>query len=76
MTPENFCYWLNGWFELNKTIDHRDGATKETLEVIQKHLALVMNRPVIMPLGSGTKEREKAIDRIKTIGPLSTTMVC
>lgn len=41
MTADNFCYWLQGWFELNETIDHRDGATKETLAVIRKHLDLV-----------------------------------
>ena len=41
MTSRDFCYWLQGWFELNKTIDHREGATKETLYMIQNHLALV-----------------------------------
>lgn len=44
MTPENFCYWLQGWFELNQTIDHRNGATPETLQVMQDHLALVFNK--------------------------------
>lgn len=44
MTPENFVYWLQGWFELNKTIDHREGATPETLKVIENHLALVLNK--------------------------------
>lgn len=41
MTPENFCYWLQGWFELNETIDHREGATVETIDIIKNHLALV-----------------------------------
>lgn len=41
MTSRDFCYWLQGWFELNKTIDARKGATPETLEVIEKHLQLV-----------------------------------
>lgn len=41
MTADNFCYWLQGWFELNDTIDHREGARKETLDVIRKHLDLV-----------------------------------
>lgn len=43
MSPENFCYWLQGWFELNTTIDHRSGATKETLEMMKSHLDLVFN---------------------------------
>jgi hypothetical protein len=41
MTPENFCYWLQGWFELNETIDHREGATPETIATIKNHLNLV-----------------------------------
>lgn len=46
MTPENFCYWLNGWFELNQTIDHRKGATPETMEMIKNHLDLVFNKVI------------------------------
>lgn len=41
MTSRDFCYWLQGWFELKETIDHREGATKETLDSIKKHLAMV-----------------------------------
>lgn len=44
MNYETFCYWLQGWFELNKTIDHREGASKETLKVIEDHLALVFSK--------------------------------
>lgn len=41
MTPENFCYWLQGWFELNRTIDHQEGATQETMKMIETHLGYV-----------------------------------
>jgi hypothetical protein len=44
MNSTEFCYWLQGWFELNKTIDHRDGASKETLDVIEQHLQLVFDK--------------------------------
>ena len=44
MTPENFCYWLQGWLELNTTVDHRDGATPETLKMIKDHLDLVFKK--------------------------------
>ena len=44
MTPEQFAYWLQGWFELNKTIDHREGATPETLKMIEDHLDLVFKK--------------------------------
>ncbi|MBM6442390.1 hypothetical protein JQF37_01950 [Pseudomonas sp. MIL9] len=41
MTPEQFCYWLQGYFELKQTIDHRAGATPETMKVIEDHLKTV-----------------------------------
>jgi len=44
MTPEQFTYWLQGWFELNKTIDHREGATPETLKMIEDHLKTVFTK--------------------------------
>lgn len=49
MTPEAFCYWLQGWFELNSTIDHRKGATPETLEMIKKHLQSVFTNTIMNP---------------------------
>lgn len=40
MTPENFCYWLQGYFELYgpKTLDE-----KET-RIVWDHLNLVFNK--------------------------------
>jgi hypothetical protein len=43
MTPENFCYWLQGWIELNKTSNKNAKASKETLEMIENHLKLVFS---------------------------------
>ena len=44
MSPENFCYWLQGWFELNQTIDHQKGLRQETLDMVKDHLDLVFNK--------------------------------
>lgn len=44
MTPEQFCYWLQGYFELKKTIDHREGATQETMKMIEDHLQTVFHK--------------------------------
>lgn len=46
MTSRDFCYWMQGWFELNETIDHRNGATQETLEVIRRHLNMVFHHEI------------------------------
>ena len=62
MTPENFCYWLQGWFELNETIDHREGATPETLKMIQDHLALVFNKVTPNQAERNKEIRDKVIE--------------
>jgi hypothetical protein len=66
MTPQNFCYWLQGWFELNRTVDHRDGATPETMKMIEEHLALVFKEEykVANPPVQGTSVKS-FIDGIK-----------
>lgn len=46
MQSRDFCFWLQGWFELNETIDHRDGASKETLQVIKNHLHMVFKHEI------------------------------
>lgn len=46
MTSRDFCYWLQGWFELNETIDHREGATPETMAMIKNHLTLVFKHEI------------------------------
>jgi hypothetical protein len=41
MTPENFVYWLQGWFELNQTLKQDVVITNKTLDMIEDHLKLV-----------------------------------
>lgn len=38
MTPENFCYWLQGHFELG------GNSTPESINVIKEHLNLVFKK--------------------------------
>lgn len=38
MTSRDFCYWLQGFFELNPEMK---GVTVDQLECIKKHLSLV-----------------------------------
>ena len=51
MTSRDFAYWLQGYFELKDTIDHRLGATPETMELIKKHLALVFKHEIDPSMG-------------------------
>lgn len=48
MTPENFCYWLQGYFELNagkneNNIEKYD-LSRSQISMIQEHLKLVFNK--------------------------------
>jgi hypothetical protein len=40
MTPENFCYWLNGFIEINQP----EEITEKQLQIIKDHLKLVMEK--------------------------------
>lgn len=40
MTPENFCYWLQGFAEIQNPIE----ITKEQVQVIKDHLKLVFTK--------------------------------
>lgn len=62
MTSQSFCYWLMGWFELNKTIDHRGGASKETLDLIERHLALVFKHEIDPSMGN--KDVQATLNKI------------
>ncbi len=40
MTPENFCYWLQGYFEISESKE----LTEEQINIIKSHLELVFNK--------------------------------
>lgn len=67
MTAENFCYWLQGWFELNTTIDHRNGATKETLDMMKRHLDLVFTNVTKRDLDLGYKLIDTKFTGVSTL---------
>lgn len=58
MTSRDFCYWLQGYFEIQgpKTID------KDQLETIQKHLNLVFKHEIDPTFGD--KKKQDALNAI------------
>lgn len=42
MTPKEFCYWLQGYFELNT--EGWSGLTENQVKVVKNHLDLVFNK--------------------------------
>lgn len=45
MTPENFCYWLQGYFEIREASGKdKELLTQAQVNMIQEHLRLVFNK--------------------------------
>lgn len=80
MTSRDFCYWLQGWFELNSTIDHREGASKETLAMIERHLALVFKHEIDPSMPDPTGQLQAAHEgrppQIGGVGPHGEVYRC
>lgn len=66
MTPENFCYWLQGLLEVGQP----DTLNQEQIKIIQDHLTLVFTK--LTPNRGDTLDRLKLADLFtenKTITP-------
>lgn len=59
MTPENFCYWLQGLFEVGKP----KVLTEEQVEEIRNHLALVFHK--VTPDLTVSFDSSKFLEKIK-----------
>lgn len=46
MTSREFCYWLQGWFEINTGENSIEELTFEQVDAIKKHLALVFKHEI------------------------------
>ena len=58
MTPEQFCYWLNGFGELSP-----DVPTPEQWQSIKEHLATVFNKVTPRVQGQLKELNRRAIDK-------------
>lgn len=56
MTARDFCYWLQGYFEV--TGDRYDELSPDRVEVVKKHLALVFAHD-LDPQAGGPGEQAK-----------------
>ena len=69
MTSRDFCFWLQGFYELTDTTD---GITPEQTEMIKKHLALAFKHEIDPSMGD--KEHQAVLSDVHNhdvhIGPL------
>lgn len=66
MTPENFVYWLKGYFEVSQHLDGPKTLNEKQVEEIQNHLKLVMTK--VTPDLSAVKDTQVVIPQ-QTIFP-------
>lgn len=55
MTSRDFCYWLQGFFEL---AEGQSGMSHEQAEAVRKHLALVFKHEIDPSHGDETHQAE------------------
>lgn len=67
MTPEQFCYWLQGFFEI---VDDEGGIALSCrqVSVIRDHLSLVLDKR--------TPERKALSDLVRTLPPDPNRRIC
>ena len=65
MTSRDFCYWLQGYFEINTP----DSIQEKQTEIIKKHLALVFKHEIDPSMGD--KEHQDVLNEIHyPVGPV------
>lgn len=76
MTPENFCYWLQGYFEISN-FDSLDESlailNADQVKEIRNHLNLVLNK--VTPKVSFTSNTS-SINNLYTLKDLHTIPAC
>jgi hypothetical protein len=62
MQSRDFCYWLQGYFEISNTLPQQAQLTKEQVQLIQKHLNLVFEHEIDPSMGG--KEHQDELNNI------------
>ena len=71
MNTQDFCYWLQGYFELAMT-PTKEGLTPQQVEVIKEHLQLVFKKETVKTVPDLTDEKLQDLkDRLYGAGKYS-----
>lgn len=62
MTSRDFCYWLQGFFEINQANGPLGGLSPEQAAMVQKHLHLVFKHEIDPTHGSA--EHQAKLDAV------------
>ena len=59
MTSRDFCYWLQGYFELNPAnTDQRIKIEEWQIQIIKNHLAMVLKHEIDPSMGTLTHQQQ------------------
>lgn len=72
MTSKDFCYWLQGYFEI--TTHAKKNLTAEQVKMIQKHLNLVFKHEIDPSYGDQT--HQDALSHIHSSGSSNVLVRC
>lgn len=60
MKPENFCYWLQGFFEISEQSNQNTQLSSKQIETIKNHLNLVFAHSIDMQATEHIKDPVEA----------------
>jgi hypothetical protein len=70
MTSRDFCYWLQGFFEL-RSKGERDDMSAEQIDVVKRHLALVFKHEIDPSIDRKDPVKKVELDKIhESVGKL------
>lgn len=64
MTSRDFCYWLQGYFELNEELQDGRGMGAGQTEMVKRHLALVFKHEIDPSIDKGRPGLAQAMQAI------------
>jgi len=70
MTSRDFCYWMQGFFE----IQNPESIEKDKVEMIKKHLNLVFKHEIDPSMGD--EEHQKALNKFHSTGKSDVVIRC
>lgn len=74
MTSRDFCYWLQGFFEITKANRPLIELTSDQVAMIEKHLSLVFAHEIDPSMG--TPEHQSQLNLIHSSRPDSSMVRC
>lgn len=67
MTSRDFCFWLQGFFELSGLNTPSKGLTYEQVEMIERHLNLVFKQEIDPSMGD--EKHQQQLNEAHTVLP-------